>query len=963
MRLESLRIKGLGPFTNEVAIDLTCIGGKVVAVCGGNGAGKSTALELALPGAMYRSTPTRGSLANLATTRASFVEATLVNGRRWTIRQTVDQVSGKAESLVLDDAGSPVLPDAKVRSFDAWAAQHLPVPEVLFASTFAAQGTGGFLAAKPSDRKAILLRTLGIEHLETLAERGRERARAAKAKLDTLVARIGDEKARGLDVAEAEQALASARATAAQADIQLEKARAELARVQREAQAHQEHGRQRADLDERRQGLARTVETIAERMEALGAITCRADQIRSAVEQLAVLDRRLVDTRAQLATAEAEATAANRTLEGAIEGSVDADRAARTAVERVEAARAEMRDVEERIANNRGLLGRADQIRRATTRDAEIIAERQQIEAQNELIKRDLARAEQDAQQHERLRLAATTRKAEASKRAEAARARLADREAIDRAVADLERLRDTVGTAAQEALVAEEQLEALRGQRVAGADQRIESLRTTLGVIADGETDDPTQEAQKAITTDDEAVALSRELPTRLSEASKRRNTAASALENARQHLSAAERIAARAGEIEQAESALRSAEADIATCDAEAKSHRADAEAARAAITRLQPAYAALHNLDAERARLEPLVRLAPRLEQAEARIGELERQLAASRMRLEDADQERRQALTVAQSSASEASQASDILTAARARVEEARGAAQSVAAERESVAEVAALADDLARSEAALAELLLRREAANEELSQIVREIARLGAPCEAPGIAAAELVVRTAERVARDAHAAPPVREHALRQAQKSEAKVAELEAQRSAVESDLADWALLAADLGRDGLQAMEVDAAGPELTVLVNDLLRSCVGHRWTVSIETQRLSADGKKMLEGCDVRVIDTERGRDATAESLSGGERVLVGEAVSLALSMLATRRSAGERPTIIRDETGAALDTANGRAYVAMLRRAADMVGADKVLFVAHNPDLWELADARLLVHDGKVEVQ
>jgi exonuclease SbcC len=160
----------------------------------------------------------------------------------------------------------------------------------------------------------------------------------------------------------------------------------------------------------------------------------------------------------------------------------------------------------------------------------------------------------------------------------------------------------------------------------------------------------------------------------------------------------------------------------------------------------------------------------------------------------------------------------------------------------------------------------------------------------------------------------------------------------------------------------RDGLQAAEVDAAGPELTELVNDLLRTCVGPRWTVTIETQKLSADGKKLLEGCEVRVLDTVAGREGAAETFSGGERVLLGEAVSLALSMLACRRAGLVGVTLVRDETGAALDPANGRAYVAMLRRAAELVGARQVLFVSHSPELAELADARIVVGGGTAVV-
>jgi energy-coupling factor transporter ATP-binding protein EcfA2 len=54
---------GIGPLT--LAVDFEAIPGKLVAITGPNGAGKSTFLE-ALAGCLYRSCPTRGSLADLA---------------------------------------------------------------------------------------------------------------------------------------------------------------------------------------------------------------------------------------------------------------------------------------------------------------------------------------------------------------------------------------------------------------------------------------------------------------------------------------------------------------------------------------------------------------------------------------------------------------------------------------------------------------------------------------------------------------------------------------------------------------------------------------------------------------------------------------------------------------------------------------------------------------------------------
>jgi exonuclease SbcC len=192
-------------------------------------------------------------------------------------------------------------------------------------------------------------------------------------------------------------------------------------------------------------------------------------------------------------------------------------------------------------------------------------------------------------------------------------------------------------------------------------------------------------------------------------------------------------------------------------------------------------------------------------------------------------------------------------------------------------------------------------------------------------------------------------------EQSLEAAKATEAKAAELETQRTYVEAELGVCTRLALDFGRSGLQSAEVDSAGPELTELVNDLLHTCHGPRFTVSVDTQRLSGDGKKTIDECNITVIDTEKGTEKEVREHSGGERVLLQEAISLALTMLACRRAGFERPTLFRDESAAALDPANARAWVSMMRRAVELTGADRLLFVSHSPAVVEMADAQIEV--------
>lgn len=824
MRLRNLRLKGFPAFPDEVAIDLDALGdARLVAVTGDNGAGKSTLLEL-FPSALYRQGPTRGSLAKLATARDAFVEATVENGERWTIRQLVDAISGKGETLITDATGSPVIDSAKLRAGDEWIAKHLPAPEVLYASTFAAQGSQGFLELSPGDRKKCLLKILGIEHLERLAEAARERVRDAKARLATAEARIEDERKRGDDP----QVIESVR----------------LYRADKASQCE-------ALVDQCRLALADAEAAAAD------ATALLRDHERRRLEA--------ADLRKRASDAETSGTAK----------------------------RADSAKLEERIANNRRVLDRADEIRAAVARDAELAVGLAAIEQEAAVLV--ARRAEPQARQRQAAQDVAKARADLA-----AARQRLTELQKLTAqlvaagvldAAANLDRHRTQVeqGTAAIAEIDA--QLEEARGQRLAGAEERIEGLRGGLVAIT-RVTEDHAGLAREVLGEDDRQVQVAAEIPQRIDRLTARRKTIADQLARDRAALTEAERLAARKSEHDRAEAAIGPTTVEVDSAERAVQVAESVAAEAQAALTAIEAEAGALGArrgkiLD-DRAALAPVLKLAEPLTQAETRLEELTPQLAA--------------AVAAVEVSAREAE--------------------------------------------------TLRARAAEVDPGE---------AP-KAPDLDAARAKVTTAEKAARDAHAAVAVAERQLEEARASAARVLELEAGRTAVLDELADWTRLAADLGKDGLQALEVDAAGPELTELANDLLHQAFGPRFTIAIDTTRTAADGRE-LEACEVRVLDTEKGREGAAETFSGGERVVIGEAISLALSMVACLRAGIERPTLVRDESGAALDPSNGRAYVAMLRRAVDLIGADRCLYVSHTPELQELADVRLHVGGGKVVVR
>ena len=794
MRLDSLKIRGLGPFS-EVDVDLAALDARLIAITGGNGEGKSTLLEL-FAGALYRRCATRGKLSELATTRDAFVEASIVNGAPWTIRQLIDGTSGKGEATVIAEDGTPALESGKVRDYDRWADAHLPPEEVLYSTIFSAQGSAGFLELKPADRKAVLLRVLGIEHLETMADLARTKAKAAKNSHATLQARLEDERRRGGDVGALSIAergsvnrlgKANIEKTEAAASLKAEDERAK--EVDRLLEKSTEHAAERRVLDEKRAAVAKSLD-----------------------------------------------------------------------------------DLQIRIENNRDVLSQADAIREAVERDAELVYD-------VEVLHERQSGASDDAKAAERLKAEASRRADDAQKRVTKAKARLADREKIEGAVAEVDGLRETLLVCDEALATAEEELDKVRGRRIAGAEDRISDLRFGLSHIQDHVVEDPRAYAGAVIKDDDDEVRAATALPGLLEEAMKSAGEAQIAKDESWKDVMAAEKLADRAGDMASAAEDLAQAEEEVAQSMKGKDDASEIAEVNGIIVAEVQKELAAIKET---RKPLAGLIAKVDRLAQAEVRVEELKPQEERDRADLADLDQK-------------------------------------------------------------------LEAIPSAEDLPDPV-------------DLTSFEERVKTAAEEETSATSAAAVAEKALADAKEAAETRAGLEDETKAAAELLSDLARLASDLGRDGLQALEIDAAGPELTDLVNDLLHGCVGTRWTVRVDTTRSSADGKRQLEGLDVMVIDTQNGREAMVETYSGGERVILGEAVSLALTTLATRRAGITGATLIRDESGAALDPENGRAYIAMLRRAADLTGASQVLYVSHTPELQELADARIHIEGGKVSV-
>ena len=186
-------------------------------------------------------------------------------------------------------------------------------------------------------------------------------------------------------------------------------------------------------------------------------------------------------------------------------------------------------------------------------------------------------------------------------------------------------------------------------------------------------------------------------------------------------------------------------------------------------------------------------------------------------------------------------------------------------------------------------------------------------------------------------------------------------RLAQVDAELGATRTEQEDYNYLARVFGPDEIQLCEIQAAGPQVSMLVNSLLEGCFDNKFEIRFRTQRPKADGRGMVDDFDVEVRNKNLDRTCLVDELSGGQFVLVNEAVNLGIAIYNMRQGEGIRyETLFRDETVGALDAANAKEYVRMLRRAMDLGGFHQVIFICHSPLVWELADDILRVGGGCV---
>ncbi len=174
---------------------------------------------------------------------------------------------------------------------------------------------------------------------------------------------------------------------------------------------------------------------------------------------------------------------------------------------------------------------------------------------------------------------------------------------------------------------------------------------------------------------------------------------------------------------------------------------------------------------------------------------------------------------------------------------------------------------------------------------------------------------------------------------------------ADLEAEREERSQKIGHYQRLERAFGKDGVPALLIEQALPQIETRANELLERLSGGEMSVRFQTQRELKSRDDMRETLDITISDGAGMRDY--EMYSGGEAFRVNFAIRLALSDVLAHRAGARLQTLVIDEGFGSQDETGRQRLV----EAINVVREDfaKVLVITHIESLKDAFPTRIEV--------
>lgn len=165
-------------------------------------------------------------------------------------------------------------------------------------------------------------------------------------------------------------------------------------------------------------------------------------------------------------------------------------------------------------------------------------------------------------------------------------------------------------------------------------------------------------------------------------------------------------------------------------------------------------------------------------------------------------------------------------------------------------------------------------------------------------------------------------------------------------------ELNIASYSVMAKAFSNEGIPALELDAAAPEISSVTNEILYDTYGDRFSVTFDTQRDAKDGRK-IDDFIINVYDGLSGRDKTLDVLSKGETIWILQALNFAFSVVRANHTGFNFKIRFLDESDGSLDSGSRGMYLKMIQSAHKMCNARLTVLITHSLEISSICENHL----------
>lgn len=184
-------------------------------------------------------------------------------------------------------------------------------------------------------------------------------------------------------------------------------------------------------------------------------------------------------------------------------------------------------------------------------------------------------------------------------------------------------------------------------------------------------------------------------------------------------------------------------------------------------------------------------------------------------------------------------------------------------------------------------------------------------------------------------------------------------KVKKIEDETKSLTEEVALLDELVVAFGKDGIQAIIIDNALPEIQEEINKFLGILTDERVTVEFVTQKEKGKGKKTrsIETLDI-VINDEYG-SRTYETYSGGEKFRVDFSCHVGLAKFLAKRAGSSVKFFIVDEGIGSQDEVAKEQFIKASHQLTTIF--DKVMVITHIPDIIDSFNNKIEVYKNQID--